>query len=208
MASTTLNAKTREPQKLTGRALRREGQVPGVYYNSKREVKYVQFDNIELLRLLNTDFGLVELKVDGDTLPCVIREIQRHPVRGNIVHMDLFGVEKDQKLKVSVPVSIVGIAAGVKSDGGTLDVLVRELEIECLPADLPNYIEVDVTNLGINDAIHLGDIKLKGIEFTADSQLTVAHVMSPRVQEEGAALEADAAIPEPEVIKEKKVDSE
>ncbi|MBU0691281.1 50S ribosomal protein L25 [bacterium] len=209
MASTILNAKTREPHKSTGRALRREGQVPGIYYNSKRDVKYVQFDNIELMRLLNTEFALVELNVDGSALPCVIREIQRHPVRGNIVHVDLFGVEKDQSITVSVPVNIIGIAKGVKADGGTLDLLVHDLEVECLPANIPNHIDIDVTELGINDGIRVENIQIEGVTFTADPQLTVVHVMPPRVQEE-AAVEAGAAeeVAEPEVITAKKEESE
>ena len=209
MVSTTLSAKTRSPQKPTGRALRRDGQVPGVYYNSKREVKYVQFDSIELLRLLNTEFGLLTLEVEGEQLPCVVREVQRHPVRGDIIHIDLFGVEKDQTINVSVPVNVVGIAKGVKTDGGTLDVLVRELEIECLPENLPNFIELDVTELGINDSLRVESIQLEGVTFTADPQLAIVHVMPPRVQEEEAAEEGVVEeTTEPEVISEKKEEEE
>jgi large subunit ribosomal protein L25 len=208
MASTTINAKSRTPQKPTGRALRREGQVPGVYYNSKRDVKYVQFDNIVLSRLLKTEFGLLDLNVDGESLLCVIREVQRHPVRGNIVHIDLFGVQKDQVLRVSVPVSIVGIAIGVKTDGGTMDVLTRDLEVECLPADLPNHIDIDVSRLAINDSIHLEDLKIEGITFLADPQTTLVHILPPRIQEEVAAVPGAEAVVEPEVITEKKAEPE
>lgn len=207
MATTTLNAKIREPHKPTGKALRRDGQVPGIYYNSKRDVKYLQFDNIELLRLLNKEFALLELQVEGSVLPCVIREIQRHPVRGDVVHVDLFGVEKDQAIKVSVPVNVTGTAKGVKTDGGTLDVLVHELEIECLPADMPNHINIDVTELGLNDSYRVEHIQIEGVTFTADPQLAVVHVLPPRVHEEVAA-EAGAVAAEPEVISEKKAESE
>jgi large subunit ribosomal protein L25 len=208
MPSTTINAKSRTPQKPTGRALRREGQVPGVYYNSNRDVRYVQFDNIVLSRLLKTEFGLLDLNVDGESLPCVIREIQRHPVRGNIVHIDLFGVQKDQILRVSVPVSIVGIAIGVKKDGGTMDVLTRDLEVECLPADLPNHIDIDVSQLAINDAIHLEDIKIEGVTFMAEPQTTLVHILPPRTQEEVAPVPGAETVAEPEVITEKKAEPE
>jgi len=208
MASTTINAKSRTPQKPTGRALRREGQVPGVYYNSMRDVRYVQFDNIALSRLLKTEFGLLDLMVDGESLPCVIREVQRHPVRGNVVHIDLFGVQKDKILRANVSVNIIGVAKGVKTDGGTMDVTTRELEVECLPADLPNHIDVDVSNLAINDSIHLSDLKLEGITFLADLQTVIVHILPPRVQEEVAAAPGAEAVAEPEVITEKKTETD
>jgi large subunit ribosomal protein L25 len=212
MSSTTISAETRAPQHQTGRALRRTGKVPGVYYTSKREVKYVEFDNIVLSRLLKSEFGLLELQLDGETLPCVIREVQRHPVHGNLIHIDLFGVQSDQLLKVRVQVNILGVAEGVKTDGGTLDVLIHELEIECLPAHLPSYLEVDVSKLEINDGIRIGDLSFDNITIHGDPSTTILHVMPPRLVEEVATTEegedevADSA--EPEVITEKKEDSE
>jgi large subunit ribosomal protein L25 len=207
MADVRLSAQTRDPKKMTNKALRRTGYVPGIYYTKTHEIRCVQFESIQLNLLLKKEIGLLQLDLDGETLPCIIREVQRHPLKGNIVHVDLYGVVRGQKIKARVPVHAIGTPVGLK-EGGTLDLVQRELEIECIPGNLPSYLEIDVTRLKINDAIRIGDLHFEGISILGESNITVAHVMPPRVEVATAAETAAATAAEPEVIREKKVEAE
>lgn len=199
-----LAAEARTPNSPKGHQLRKTGRVPGVYYNAKRDVKYISFDKFELARLLRKEMAVLDLKVGNESLPCVIREVQRHPVFGDVVHVDLFGVDLSQNVRVRVPIHAVGISAGVKLMGGILDTVVYEVEIEGLPDAIPTHIDMDVTELNVGDALRLEDIKVDGITVIGDPNSVVLHVSGKKVEtsEEGGAIEAGAA--EPEVIREKK----
>ncbi len=200
----SLSAEARTPQEPKGHQLRKSGRVPGVYYNAKRDVKYVSFDKFELARLLRKEMAVLDLNISGQTLPCVIREVQRHPVFGDVIHVDLYGVDLTQKVRVHVPVHAVGTAYGVKLQGGILDVVIYEVEIECLPDAMPSHIDLDVTELKVGDALRVDDIKIEGVTVLGDQHAVVLHVSGKKAEEgtEGAGAAGGAA--EPEVIREKK----
>jgi large subunit ribosomal protein L25 len=203
MAETRIRAEVRDPQKSTGKALRRSGIVPGIYYNRDGVTRCLQFENNTLANLLRHEIGLLRVDVNGETLDCIIREVQRHPIRRNVVHIDLMGVVKGQKIRAHVPVHILGIAAGTK-EGGVMEVVMRDLDIECEPALLPPFIEIDVTPLLLNEAIKLSDLHFEGITLHGDPAAPVVHVVPPRTTTEGAAAAPTGETKEPEVITERK----
>lgn len=205
MAETLVAAQKRDPRQMTTSALRRAGKVPGVYYNRKGEVRCLQFDRNTLDNLLRKEIGLLRVEVDGESLDCIIREVQRHPVRRDIIHIDLMGIVKGQKIRAHVPIHTLGTAAGIK-EGGTLELVIRDIEVECEPVNLPTYIDIDVSMLKINEGIRLGDLQLAGVTFLGDPQMTVVHVVPPRLVTEEALVAAE--VKEPEVIRERKTEEE
>ena len=141
----------------------------------------------------------------------MIRELQRHPVSRKPLHIDFVRVLMDVKITVRVPIEIVGIATGVKNEGGILDVVTREIEIECLPGNIPAHLAVDVTNLAIGDAIRIAELPpLEGVTIVDNPEKVVAHVAHPTREEEPVAAEAavGAEATEPEVLKKGKAAAE
>jgi large subunit ribosomal protein L25 len=142
----------------------------------------------------------------------MIRELQRHPVSRKPVHIDFVRVLMDVKVTVSVPIEVVGVAKGVKTDQGILDVVTREIEIECLPADIPAHIAVDVTELAIGDAIRVSELPaMPGVTVVDNPEKVIVHVTHPMREEEPAAAAAEGAVAEPtepEVLKKGKAVSE
>lgn len=132
----------------------------------------------------------------------IIKEIQHHPVDGHVLHVDFQAITANEMITAEIPIEPLGEANGVKNFGGTLEQILRELEVECLPADLPDMVEVDVSALNIGDQITVADLKLpKGVTAQNDPDQAVFGVAAPRVEEEPVAAEAITA---PEVIREKK----
>jgi large subunit ribosomal protein L25 len=153
---------------------------------------------------ISVENTLVELTVGDDKpLSVLIREIQRHPLRKNVMHIDFFAIKAGEKIKVSVPVHLTGTASGVRNAGGMLQQNLHEVEIECLPKDIPASFEVDVTELEIGDSIHVGDIDTGDFPTSEAPERTVCVVQPPRVieeeteEEEGEEFDEDQ---EPEVI--------
>jgi large subunit ribosomal protein L25 len=206
MAEIRITAQERDPRRRTNRALRRDGIVPGVYYNRKGEVRCLQFDRHALDSLLRKEIGVLRVDVGGELLDCIVREVQRHPVRRDILHIDLMGIVKGQKIRAHVPLYTTGTAPGIK-EGGVLELVIRELEVECEPAHLPTRVEVDVSQLQMNEGIRLGDLRIEGVVLMGDPQMTLVHVVPPRQVEEVAAAPA-AEVAEPEVIRERKAEGE
>jgi large subunit ribosomal protein L25 len=207
MAETRIQAQERDPQKATNQELRRSGIVPGIYYNRDGVNRCLQFERNTLTNLLRHEIGLLRVEVNGETLDCIIREVQRHPIRRDVLHIDLMGVVKGQKIRAHVPVHTTGTAAGMK-EGGVLEVVMRDLDVECEPASLPPFIELDVSALGLNDAIKLGDLHLENIILHGDPSAPVVHVVPPRAAVEEAPAAAVAEAAEPEVIRERKPSEE
>jgi large subunit ribosomal protein L25 len=206
MAETHVSAQPRDPNKGTCKALRRSGFIPAVYYNREGATRCLQFERNTLNNLLRKEVGLLKVDVNGEALDCIIREVQRHPVFRDIIHIDLMGIVKGQKITAHVSVHVVGTAAGLK-EGGALDLVLRDLEIECEPANLPTHIDIDVTNLHMNEGVKISDIHYEGVTIFGDPNSTVVHVVPPRVETEAAAPAAATAA-EPEVIREKKTEGE
>ena len=216
MASATLTATSRAGIGTgVARKLRSSGQVPAIIYGHHREPQPLALNARELEKLLehiSAENTVIELTADGRTARTLIREIQRHPFKRQILHVDFQELVAGEKITVSVPIVLVGSAAGIR-DGGVLDQTMRELEIEVDPVNMPNHIEVDVTNLGIGDSVHVSDLKLpEGVTVLDDPEASVAVLSTPKVQveETPVAVEgADAAAPaEPAVIRKAKGEDE
>ena len=191
------------------RRLRATGRVPAVVYGAKKTVVAVSVDPKQISRILQSESGhntIFDLIVDGDRAKAMIVDWQYDPLKGNLLHLDLKRIAMDEKMRVTVPIHCVGEAAGVKQQGGILDQIMREVEIECLPGDIPSHFDADVTNLMFGDVLRVADLPHSGkVKFITEENQAVVHITS--VKEEAAptpeaAAEAAAAAPaEPEVIK-------
>jgi large subunit ribosomal protein L25 len=214
MATTQLSATPRhEVGKGVARKLRSAGQVPAVIYGHGRESQSLTIDARELGRLLEKFAAastVIELAVDGTSSKTLIREIQRHPFKRHILHVDFQQLVAGELVTVQIPLSFIGTPIGVK-EGGILDQTMHELTIECDPSNIPARIEVDVTNLAIGHPLHVSDLTLpEGVRAMEDEDATVCLVAAPRtVVEEVVAPEAGAeAAAEPEVIRARKTDED
>lgn len=184
----TLSVETRSTRgKGPARRMRSEGRVPGNLYGHDVDAVAVQADERELETLvgsISVENTLVDLKIDGGAARKVlIREIQRHPVRPKILHVDFFVIRADERLKVNVPLHLVGTPVGVKN-GGVLQQIRYELEVECLPGDIPELFEVDISELTIGDSLHVRDVPSAAFDISEEPDLTICTVSAPRVIEE------------------------
>ena len=169
----------------TGRSLRREGRIPGILYGPKTEPIMLSLDTRELEKVIKdngsvyTPMNLTIINGDSIKKSAMIKELQLHPVTGTYVHVDFYEISLDKKIQVQVAVEITGKAPGVE-EGGALQIIRRELDVMCLPLDIPDSIVVDVSGLGIGDSIHLGELPVsEGVELLGDDGLTVIAVSSP-----------------------------
>ncbi len=207
--SLVLDAKKRsESGKSAARQLRREGNVPAVLYGHGRDAEPLTISKLDLDKALAAVSGttVIKIKIGTKTSRALIQEIQRHPTRAQILHVDFLEVLKGEKLTVRTPIRLVGSPDGVRNQGGVLDQILRELEIRVLPKDLPDHIEVDVTVLTVGQSIHVREIEVANAEILVDLDATVCSVIAPRVEEEPEALvdEDELEADEPELIRKSK----
>ena len=216
MATANLNATPRaETGKGAARKLRRAQRIPGVVYGHRREPQALAIDTRELERLLEQvapETTVVELQIDGRTTRTLIREIQRHPFKREILHVDFQELVAGELITVDVPIVLVGSPEGVRA-GGTLDMVLREITVEVDPSNIPNHVDVDVTALGLNDSLHVRDLKVaEGVTILDDVDATICVVLPPRVEAEAPTVEAAAegteAPSEPELIRKAKEEGE
>lgn len=188
--------------------IRREGKVPGIFYFHGKEAIPFIVSRKSLQTTLGKESALLDVAFnDGDKRKCIVRNIQFDPITHSILHVDLMGILLSEKITVSVPIHLIGTPIGVKNDGGILQLMMRDVEIECLPTDIPEFIELDVTNLNIADSLHLSDIQVDKFKILGDLERAIATVSALRVVEEVVvAPEAEEA--EPEVITAKRVETE
>jgi large subunit ribosomal protein L25 len=198
--------------KNAARRVRVEGKIPAVVYGAGQAAVAVTVDPRVITKILHSDTGhntIFDLDVTGSaTAKAMIVDWQHEPIKGALLHIDLKRIAMDKAMRVSVPVQLIGIPIGVKTQGGILEHVLREVEIECLPADIPSHLDVDVSGLEINQAIHVSNLPHSGsIKFLDDEGLTVAHVAM--VKEEVVAVEevVDTSV-EPEVAKKGKGETE
>lgn len=186
------------------RKARAAGSIPGNIYGHGVESIPVFTDAREfdaLTSRIAVDTTLVDLKLGGKSRPVLIREIQRHPYKKQVLHVDFFAIKAGEKIRVSIPVHLTGTASGVKNAGGILQQSLHEVEIEVLPSEIPDHFEIDVTALEIGDSLHLSDLDTKGFETAEEDERTIVSVQPPRVLEEETDEEAeDDEDVEPEVI--------
>jgi large subunit ribosomal protein L25 len=195
------------------RSLRRTGKVPGVIYGHNRQPEALAIDSGALNKMLigiSAGTTILDVVVDGrPAVKALIREIQRDSVRpGEILHLDLYEVKADEKVTLSVPIHLVGVPDGVRNFGGVLDHVLRELEIEVLPADIPEHVELDVTALAIGHSLFVRDVGIEKAEILNDPDTPVCTVVAPRTEEAPAVVEEVAAPTEPELIRKPKPEDE
>jgi large subunit ribosomal protein L25 len=206
MATTAMiTAHEREGRgKGAARTARRGGRIPGILYGHGEESVALSVDASELKKLVHSisvENTIVDLDLGGsEPYKVLIRELQRHPVRDEFVHIDFFHVAMDEKIQVEIPIVLIGTPTGVKNKGGVMDHQLRELEVFCLPGNIPEKIELDVSNLDIGDSIHVSDIQLDDVEILADLDRAVVAVLAPTVIEVEEGVAAEEALTEPEVI--------
>jgi large subunit ribosomal protein L25 len=212
-----LEAQPRESgNKNHARRVRREGKIPAVVYGASQDSLPVSVDPRHVLRILNSETGhntIFDLALNGgERTKAMIVDWQYEPIKGKLLHIDLKRIAMDKVLRVSVPISLIGEAAGVKQEGGILEQMLREVEVECLPADIPSHIDVDISHLTFGVVLRVSDLPhSEKLKFLTDANQPVAHVTS--VKEEVVAtpeaVAAEAAAPaEPEVIKKGKQETE
>jgi large subunit ribosomal protein L25 len=195
--------------KNVNRRLRTRGLIPGVLYGSKKEAVPVAVSPKEITSILRSKTGentLFDLEIGGSRRKVILKEFQVEPIKGSLLHADFYEVAMDKPIEVKVHVEVTGVPVGVKVQGGLLDFVTREVEVECLPVDIPEKLTVDVSNLEMNQSIRVADIQVPPkVTMLSDSDLVIVHVVAPRAEEEVAAAaapaEGEAAVAEPEVIK-------
>jgi large subunit ribosomal protein L25 len=218
-ADKQVEAKPRQSgTKNDARRLRKSGLVPAVLYGAGLAPKTVVVDPKQIRRILNSETGhnsIFDLNVagDSDSGKAMIVDWQFEPIKGALLHVDLKRIAMDQILRVSVPIVLKGEAPGVKLQGGILEQVLREVEIECLPADIPGHLDADVSNLNFGDSIRVADLPHDDkVKVLTDPNQTVVHVTAVKaevVATPAAEAEAAAATPaEPEVIKKGKQEAE
>ena len=193
------------------RKLRQAGSIPAVYYGRGEEPIVLTVGLKELEEVIVKAEGsnvIVDLKVDGDGVgdrKALIREIQRDPVGGHILHLDLQHISLTERITVEVPIVLTGIPTGVKDGGGILEHLLRDVEVECLPTDIPSRLEIDVSALNIGDSLHVSDLRADKVTILTEGERPIAAVVPPTVLEEVKPAEGEGeAVAEPELVKEKK----
>jgi large subunit ribosomal protein L25 len=194
------------------RSLRREGKIPGVIYGHGREAESVAIDTGALAKTL---FGIsaattiLDVTIDGRApVKALIREIQRDSLRpGEIIHLDLYEVRGDEEITLEVPIRLIGIPDGVRNFGGVLDHVLRELEIEVLPSNIPDHVDLDVTALTIGHSLFVRDLKVENARILNDPDTPICTVVAPRTEEAPAVVE-EVATAEPELIRKPKAEAE
>ncbi len=197
------------------RRLRQTGMIPAVVYGAGQDAKTIAVDPKQMVRILNSESGhntIFDLSLDGSSAKVMIVDWQFEPIKSALLHVDLKRIAMDKVLRVKVPITMKGEAPGVKVQGGILEQILREVEIECLPADIPSHLDADVSQLNFGDAIRVSDLPHAGkLKFLTDENQIVTHVVAVKEVVEATPAEgaevADATA-EPEVIKKGKQDAE
>jgi large subunit ribosomal protein L25 len=212
ISSVTAKPRTGKFNKNRARRVRREGLIPAVIYGAGQPSVAVAVDPKIITRILHSDSGhnsIFDLAIEGaGTGKAMIVDWQNEPIKGHLLHIDLKRIAMDKKMVVSVPVQLTGTAAGVKNSGGILLHALHEVEIECLPSDIPSHIDVDVSNLEMNQSLHVSDLPHSDkIKFLVEEDAVVASVTY--VKAEAVAEPVEGTTPtEPEVAKKGKQETE
>lgn len=213
-----LEAQAREAgNKNLARRVRRDGKIPGVVYGAGKDSVPVSVDPRQVLRILHSETGhntIFDLSFSGgERTKAMIVDWQYEPIKGKLLHIDVKRIAMDRALQVSVPIFLKGEAEGVKTQGGILEQILREVEVECLPADIPSHIDADISHLVFGTVLRVADLAHSDkVKLITDPNQPVAHVTSVKEEvaatPEAVAAEATAAPAEPEVIKKGKQETE
>ena len=205
--------------KNASRRLRREGMVPAVLYGGNQPGTHLALQKTDVFGILRSESGentIFKAVFDSESRDAMIKELQLDPVTDEILHIDLIQIAMDKAIKVSVPVSVTGDAVGVKAEGGFVDLITREVEVECLPKDIPESIEVDISGLHLHESIKVENISSPpGVEITSDPQTLIVLIEAPTKEEEivpeaeeEEEVEVMAEEEQPEVIKKEREEQE
>jgi large subunit ribosomal protein L25 len=192
-------AKSRtETGKSSNRRLRGRGLIPGIVYGAGREAVSVAVSPSDITAVLHSAAGentLFDLEIGGERRKVILKEFQREPIKGELLHADFFEVALDKPIEIDVQIELVGTPVGVKNQGGILDFITRELQIECLPTDIPEKISVDVSGLELGNLLRVSDVQLPSDRITllTDPDVVVAHVVTPRAEVAAAEEAAEEA---------------
>jgi large subunit ribosomal protein L25 len=211
MASASLSAETRTDKgKGVARKLRAAGRVPAVVYGHAREAQSLSLvtrDLEKLLSQISTGSTVVELSLGGAVTKTLIREVQRHPFKRQILHVDFQELVAGEKVIVDIPLVYVGVPEGVRLSGALLEQIQHSIEVRVDPSNIPNHIDVDVTHLAMGHSLHVRDIVLpEGLEVLSDEDATICAVIAPRAVVE--ATPEGEAVAEPELIRKTKEEEE
>ncbi len=214
MATTETTVVEAQPRQADGknvaRRVRKSGKVPAVVYGAGKQPVSVSVDPKQIARIIHSESGyntIFDLQLDGERTKAMIVDSQYEPIKGALLHLDLKRIAMDQRLRVKVPITIKGEAAGVKQQGGILDLVAREVEVECLPGDIPSHVDADVTHLVFGQVLRVAELPFDRtkVKVLTDGDMVVAHVTAVKEEvaptPEAVAAEAAAAPAEPEVIK-------
>jgi len=200
--------------KNAARRVRARGRIPAVVYGAAEAPQAIELDPRQITRILHSEAGhnsIFDLEITGTSAKtkAMIVDWQYEPIKGSLIHIDLKRIALDKPIRVSVPIQLLGTPVGVKTQGGILDQVLREVEVECLPDDIPSHIDVDITNLAFGTVLRVADLPHSDkLKYISDENNTVAHIVS--VKEEAApaadAAAAAAGPAEPEVVKKGKTD--
>jgi len=197
----TLKAEMRESQgKEAAKKLRDGGRVPAVLYGKGAKSLPLSLDAHEVVRLfqsISVENTIVDLNIEGEKGPVqtLVREVQIHPLRPELLHVDFYRIRKGVRVELEVPVHLLGVPEGVKTGGGTLQQVVHNLPIKCLPTQIPASVDIDVTKLGLGDAVHVSDLVLADVEILLDPGQTICTVAAQKVVVEAAPVEAEGEVP-------------
>jgi large subunit ribosomal protein L25 len=208
MEKVIINANERKAiNKKSRNILRNEGRVPGVLYGSRMEPLPIDVTRASIHPVIFTaKTHLLSLKLDGhENYECVVKDVQFDPVSDEIIHFDLIRLPRGERIQLEVPVQLLGSAVGVK-EGGLLQESLHKLNIECLPVNIPQSLEIDVTNLSVGDSIHVADLSFENITILNPEDTIVVSVVLPKVEkepepvEEEGEIDTEEGVAEPEVI--------
>lgn len=191
------------------RRLRASGRVPAVVYGARKDAVAVSVDPKQISKILRSASGhntIFDLQVGPEKTKAMIVDWQYEPIKGKLLHIDMKRIAMDEKIRVKVPIHLIGEAAGVKTQGGIMEQMLREVEVECLPGDIPSHFDADVSEMVFGQVLRVADLKHGGeLKFVTEETQAVAHVTAVKEEvvatPDAAAVDAAAAAAEPEVIK-------
>jgi large subunit ribosomal protein L25 len=211
MATMNLSAQKREDlSNSSTKTQRKKGNIPGIFYHRDSAPVSIYVKDTALNPFIYTsEVRVINLQIEGTGkgLNCILKDIQFDPVSDKAIHFDLLGISENEKIKVEIPLKMVGAPIGVR-DGGVIQQSVHSIEIECLPSDIPAHIDIHIENLNIGDSVHVGDIETKNFVILDNADTTIVAVVPPAVEVVAAPVEGETAAAEPEVIAKGKKDEE
>ena len=204
MEKTKLKASERKDfTKSTIKRFRKEGMIPGVFYSKNNTPIHINVVDRTINPLVFTaKTHLISLELEGhEEYECIIKDVQFDPVTDRVIHFDLLGLTKGEKIVLEIPVQLIGTPVGVK-EGGVIQHVMHKIEVECLPRNIPEHISIDVTELKLGDSIHIGDLNYEDIEFIDSKESLIVQVTHPKIKEEAAPVAEGVGeeLKEPEVI--------